>query len=153
MWYTILVATTLYILSACCKFWVIHPSNKFVFSFLSKPHHFHCQHFWQDLITSISVKTNVTRTNLISLSTWTILLWILKKLRGVLEFQKFDLKHSYSLFSWLTKIFSAEEHYVLSRLPFFMILSYSLRDHWKTELRLDLHLTFLFYRVKEPLKI
>ena len=49
-----------------------------------------------------------------------------------MEFQKFDLKHSYSLLSWLTELFSADEYYVLPRLPFFMILSYSLCEHRKT---------------------
>ena len=49
-----------------------------------------------------------------------------------MEFQTFDLKHSYSLLSWLTELFSADEYYVLPRLPFFMILSYSLCEHRKT---------------------
>ena len=41
----------------------------------------------------------------------------------------------------------------MPHLLFFMLLSFSLCDHRKTKLTLDLHLCFLFYRVKLPLNI
>ena len=126
----------------------IHLTN-FVFSFLLKLRHFHCQHLarsdYQYLCEnkcnqnrfdfSINLNHSSLNSEKIACFWW-------------LEFQKFNLKHSYSLLSWLTKLFSAGQYYVLLRLPFFVVLSYALCDHGNTKLRLDSHLNSLFYRVK-----